>query len=116
MRPARRAKRRTDLAAPGRLEERELLSFSPLGFSLPDLTISGEAGPRAAWGGRLDVSIFLQNIGASTITEPMSQAPATEPPITGSLYGSSSTSDAPDSSIAVLLARSPKSLKGSIEL
>ena len=55
--------------------------FRTLGFSLPDLTITGEAGPRAAWGGVLDVSVYLQNIGASTTTEPLSQAPATQAPI-----------------------------------
>ncbi len=62
----RRTRRRTDLAALEALEERTLLSFTTLGFSLPDLTISGQAGPRAAWGGSLNVSVYLQNIGAST--------------------------------------------------
>ena len=40
----RRARRRTTLAAPERLESRELMAFNPLGFSLPDLTITGSAG------------------------------------------------------------------------
>ena len=66
-----RARRRTDLTALEVLEERTLLSFSNLGYSLPDLRISGEAGPRAAWGGSLVVSAYLQNIGASTTTEPI---------------------------------------------
>jgi len=110
----RRARRRTDLAALERLETRALLAFSQLGFSLPDLTISGEAGPRAAWGGTLDVSVYLQNIGASTTTEPLSQAPATQAPISGSTYGNVSASDAPDSTVAVYLSRSPKSLKGAV--
>jgi hypothetical protein len=92
------------------------MAFSQLGFSLPDLTITGSAGPRAAWGGTLDVSVYLQNIGASTTTEPLSQAPPTQPPITGSPYGSVSTADAPDSSIAVLLSPTARSLKGSIKL
>jgi hypothetical protein len=92
------------------------MAFSQLGFSLPDLTISGIAGPRAAWGGTLDVSVFLQNIGASTTTEPLSQAPATQPPTPGSPYGSTSTADAPVSTVEVFISRSPKSLKGSILL
>jgi hypothetical protein len=116
MRSERRGRRRTDLTHVERLEERALLAFSPLGFSLPDLAVTGEAGPRAAWGGTLNVSVLLQNLGASTITEPLSQAPSTQPPIPGSLYGSSSTSDAPDSAVRVLLTRSPKSLKGAITL
>ena len=73
-----------------RLEERTLLSFSNLGFSLPDLTISGEAGPRAAWGGPSIVSAYLQNIGASTTTEPLSQAVPTDTQAAGSLYSSAS--------------------------
>ena len=91
----RRARRRTDLTALEVLEERTLLSFSNLGYSLPDLRISGEAGPRAAWGGTIVVSAYLQNIGASTTTEPMSQAGATDTTATGSLYSSASASDAP---------------------
>jgi hypothetical protein len=92
------------------------MASSQLGFSLPDLTVSGQAGPRAAWGGTLDVSAFLQNIGASTITEPLSQAPATQAPTPGSPYGSTSTADAPDSTVDVLLTRTPKSLRGAVTL
>ena len=58
----KRARRRTDLAALEQLESRELLAFSTLGFSLPDLTITGQAGPRAAWGG------VLQRLGDSCKT------------------------------------------------
>jgi len=116
MHPARRGRRRTDLAAPVRLEERTLLAFSPLGFSPPEFAISGEAGPRAAWGGELNVSVYLQNIGASTITQPMSQAPATQAPITGTPYGPVGSADAPDSVVAVWLSKSPRNLKGAVEL
>ena len=112
----RRARRQTDVSALESLEERALLSFTTLGNSLPDLTISGEAGPRAAWGGTIDVSAFLQNIGASTTTEPLSQLPPTQPQAAGSLYGSTSSADAPDSTVAVLLTKSPKSLKGAVTL
>ncbi len=76
----RRARRQTDVSALESLEKRTLLSFSTLGYSLPDLTITGEAGPRASWGGTIDVSVYLDNIGASSTTEPMSQLPPTEHP------------------------------------
>jgi hypothetical protein len=115
-RALKRARRRRDLGALQHLESRALLAFSSLGFSLPDLTITGQAGPRAAWGGVLDVSAILQNIGASTITEPLSQTPPTTAPTPGSPYGSTSTADAPDTTVAVLLSRSPKSLKGAVTL
>jgi hypothetical protein len=88
-----------------RLEDRALLAFSTLGFSLPHLIINGEAGPRAAWGGTLNVSAFLQNIGASTITEPTQQAP-----------GATSTADAGDSLVAVFLTPRKHSTKGEILL
>jgi len=94
-----------DLTALERLEARELLAFSDLGFSLPDLIISGEAGRRAAWGGTLSISGFLQNIGASTITEPTQQKPL-----------ATSTSDAPATSIAVFISPHRHSLKGSMLL
>ena len=52
-----------------------------------------------------EVSAILQNIGASTITEPLSQAPATTAPTPGSPYGSTSTADAPETTVTVLLSR-----------
>ena len=112
----KRAQRRLDLAAVEHLESRALLASSSLGFSLPDLTITGQAGPRAAWGGVLDVSAILQNIGASTTTEPFAQAPATTAPTPGSPYGSTSTADAPDTTVTVLLSRSARSIKGAVTL
>ena len=112
----KRARRQTDLAALEQLEPRALMAFSALGFSLPELAITGQAGPRAAWGGVLDVSALLQNIGSSTITEPLSQLPTTSAPTPGSPYGSTSTADAPDTTVAVLLTRSPKSIKGAVTL
>ena len=115
-RQLRRARRRTDLTAPERLEERTLLSFSNLGFSLPDLTIRGEAGPRAAWGGNIVVSAYLQNLGASTTTEPLSQAGATDTQAAGSLYSSASAADAPVSTVQVLITPTSKSLKGAVSL
>jgi hypothetical protein len=105
MRQERRNRRRTDLAALERLETRELMAFSTLGYSLPQLTVTGSAGPRAAWGGTLNVSVYLQNIGASTTTEPTAQAP-----------GSTSQADAGDSTIAVVLTRHANSLRGAINL
>jgi hypothetical protein len=105
MRQERRNRRRTDLAALERLESRDLMAFSSLGFSLPQLVVSGQAGPRAAWGGTLNVSVYLQNIGASTTTEPTAQAP-----------GATSQADAGNSTVAVLLTPHAKSLKGAINL
>lgn len=106
-----------DLTTLERLESRELLSFSDLGFSLPDLIVSGEAGPKAAWGGTISVSGFLQNIGASTITEPTQQVPPGElvPPGNGYLgTNDSSTADAQDTSIAIFITPHRNSMRGAI--
>ncbi len=92
VRPDRRARRRTHLAAPERLESRDLLAFNPLGFSTPDLTITGSAGTRAAWGGTLGIVATVINQGSSTITNPIAQAP-----------GALSTADAPASTVAVVI-------------
>ena len=49
-------------------------------------------------------------------TEPVSQLPATEQQATGSLYNSTSSADAPDSMVTVLMTRSPRSLRGAVTL
>ncbi len=82
-----------------------VLSFSTLGFSLPNLIVTGEAGPRAAWGGTLDISAYVQNIGTSTITEPIAQAP-----------GSPSSADAADSMINVIMTPKRDSLAHAVYL
>ncbi len=71
----RRTRRRKQLAAPEVLEGRELLSYTSLGYSLPDLTISGIGGPAAAWGGSYQLTVLVKNTGASTIIEPLSLVP-----------------------------------------
>ena len=117
----RRARRRTDLAALEQLEGRQLLSYSSLGYSLPDLQISGLAGPVASWGGSYQVTVVLQNTGASTIIEPLSLVPASEVAIgpDGSLvppYYVPSSADAAASQIGIYLAPRPHSLAGAIEI
>ncbi len=73
------------------------MTISPMGFSLPDLMISGSAGTRAAWGGTLGVVATVSNVGTSTITEPLAQAPAT------SSSAVPSSADAPQSLVTVLI-------------
>ncbi|HWT82516.1 MAG TPA: hypothetical protein VN648_27330, partial [Candidatus Methylomirabilis sp.] len=117
----RRARRRTDLAALEQLEGRQLLSYSSLGYSLPDLRISGLAGPVASWGSTYQVTVVLQNTGASTIIEPLSLVPASEVAVgpDGSLvppYYVPSSADAAASQIGIYLAPRPRSLAGAIEI
>ncbi len=101
----RRARRRTNLADLERLEARDLMAFSSLGFALPDLTVSGVAGSPAAWGGTLGLTATVDNLGSSTITNPIAQAP-----------GNLSTTDAPASTVAVLITPHRHSLNGAIQV
>ena len=117
----RRARRRTELAALEQLEGRQLLSYSSLGYSLPDLKISGLAGPVASWGSTYQVTVVLQNTGASTIIEPLSLVPASEVAVgpDGSLvppYYVPSSADAAASQVGIYLAPRPHSLAGAIEI
>ncbi len=103
------------------LEGRQLLSYSSLGYSLPDVSITGQAGPVAAWGGTLTVKVTLKNTGASTIDEPLSLTPATQvfpgpdgrsvPP-----YYVPSSADAGTVPIAAFLTPGPRSMAGAISL
>jgi hypothetical protein len=117
----RRARRRINLTALEVLEGRQLLSYSSLGYSLPDVSITGQAGPVAAWGGTLTAKVTLTNTGASTIEEPLSLTPTTQvftgpdgrsvPP-----YYVPSSADAGTVPIAAYLTPRPHSLAGAILL
>ncbi len=71
----RRARRRTDLTALEALEERQLMAYSSLGFSLSDLRISGISAPTANWGGTVTLKITGQNSGAISSSSGTAQAP-----------------------------------------
>ena len=90
------------VAAVESLESRQLMAYSPLGASLPKLTISGYASPAASWSGPLTVTVNIANVGASTYLEPLALAP-----------GTTSTSDAPASTVAVFAATNPR-FKGAV--
>ena len=87
----------------------------------PDLRVSGSAGSVASWGSTYQVSALLQNIGASTIIEPISQTPpgqitvgADGNPVPG--FAVPSSASAASSQIAIILAPRPHSLVGAIQL
>ena len=120
-RDIRRARRRTDRIALEQLEARQLLSYSSLGYSLPNLRISGSAGPVASWASTLQVSAIVQNTGASTIVEPLSQTPPGQivVGVTGNPvpdFAVPSSASAPDSVMSVILAPRPRSLAGAIQI
>jgi hypothetical protein len=91
-----RAGRQPVLGTLERLEGRELLAFTPLGYSLPDLTVSGYTSTAAAWGGPMTVTLNVRNLGASTFPEPTAMAP-----------GAVSRADSVPTTVAVILSRGP---------
>lgn len=90
---AARSRRRAESFGPETLERRELLSWSPLYKSLPDLTISGIAAPIAAYGQEMNVTVDVRNLGANTfpLYDQQAGAPSTadSPPATVVVYASS---------------------------
>jgi hypothetical protein len=85
--------------SPEALEGRQLLAYTPLGFSIPDLAIlDAYTGPVAAYGGQIAVTVNVSNLGQSSIPEPLAQFP-----------GSPSAADAGPSQIDVYLTNDPHS-------
>jgi hypothetical protein len=79
------------------LESRELMTYTPLGAALPDLTISGYASSTVSWAQPVTVNVTLQNLGTSTVTEPLALEP-----------GSTSSADAPESVVGVYVTHGPR--------
>ncbi len=67
--PRRTRKFRPDGLGPELLETREVLAYSALGFSLPDLSVANNASPVASWGQPFSVQILAYNRGASSLPE-----------------------------------------------
>lgn len=100
-----RERRRPDLAALECLEKRELLAYSVLGTSLPDLTVSGYTSPVASWNGPLTVTVNVKNIASSTQVEPL-----------GIASGSPSSADAGPFAVGIYLSRSPTKFQRSVRI
>jgi hypothetical protein len=91
-----RGGRRTGQVALESLEARELLAYTPLGYSLPDLTVSGYTSAAASWNGPLTVTVNVQNLGASTLIEPTQLLP-----------GAPSHADSSPTTVDVFLSTKP---------
>lgn len=72
------------------------MAYSPLGYSLPDLSVDGRANSVAAWGGTLSVTVDVYNRGASSIIEPLNLE-----------QGATSSADAPPSIVTVFASTRP---------
>jgi hypothetical protein len=78
-----------------RLEGRELLSYSPLNASFPDLVPTGATAPVAAYGQPFTIRADIANRGASSQVEPQGLAP-----------GATSFADAGPTVLGVYISRS----------
>ncbi len=94
---ARRPRR--GLASLETLEIRNLMAYTPLGASLPDLVVTGSVPPVAAYGGTITVQVDVSNIGHSSMVEPIALAP-----------GAVSSADAGPSQVGVYLTTNPHRL------
>lgn len=108
-RRGRRARGGRPLAPPEALERRELLAYSPLGYSLPDLSLVAYSAPVGSWGEQLAVTADVFNTGASSITEPFNQIPNGEPStgLPGQGAPGSSHADAPATTIDIFASTRP---------
>jgi hypothetical protein len=84
-----------------RLEPRALLAYTPLGYSLPELKVSGYTSSSASWGSSLTVTLNVQNLGASTLIEPTQLLPLAP-----------SHADSSPTTVDLFLSRTPHPTRG----
>ena len=109
----RRARRQTDLSALESLEERTLLSFSTLGYSLPDLTITGRPG-RGPRGGEPSTCRHTSRISVPAPRPSRCPAVAAEHTSDRLALLVDQFSRRPDSTVRSCSDQLPKSLKGAV--
>lgn len=73
--PRRNRRFRPESLGPERLENREVMASSAMGFSLPDVAASNIASPVASWGQPFTFQLSTFNRGASSQAEPLAQFP-----------------------------------------
>jgi hypothetical protein len=79
------------------------MAYSPFGYSLPQLAVSGYGPTTAAWGGPITIDVTVQNQGASSLVEPLDLAPGSTANTLNTPAGVStnSTADAPPTTVDV---------------
>lgn len=93
---ASRGRRRSASFALDPLERRDLLAWSPLYASLPDLTVDGIAAPVAAYGQPIAVTVDVRNLGANTF------------PVYNQEQGAPTTADSPPGRVTVFASSRPR--------
>ena len=111
-----RPRRRPGRIAVEGLETRQLLTYSALGYSLPNLQVTGYAAQVAAWGGSFAVNVTVQNQGASSLIEPTHLAPTATDPDTGAVSITPSTADSVATTVDVFASTRPNATTGLVEI
>jgi hypothetical protein len=108
-----RPRRRPERVAIEALEPRQLMTFSPFGFSLPDLTVTGYSAPTAAWGGSLTLDVNVLNTGASSLIEPTHLPPGVIG--TANTQGASNA-NSPPTTVEVFASTTPDAKSGLVRI
>jgi hypothetical protein len=110
-----RPRRRPERIAVEGLETRQLMTYSPLGFSLPNLAVTGYAARQAAWGGQFAVNVTVQNQGASSLIEPthLSQSTTDDE---GNTFITPSTADSLPTTVNVYASTKPNATTGLVKI
>lgn len=101
-RPRRDASVRLDA-----LEGRQYLSYTPLGYSLPDLSVAAYAAPAGSYGQPISLVLDVRNEGASSIAEPLAFVDPRSPGDPAVPYYNSHA-DAPASTLQVWISPKPR--------
>lgn len=92
------------------------MTYSPLGYSLPNLAVTGYAAQEAAWGGSFAVNVTVQNQGASSLIEPTHLSPTTTDLATGNVSITPSDADAQPTVVNVYASTKPNATTGLVEI
>ncbi len=113
-----RPRRRPERISVEGLETRQLMAYSPFGYSLPQLAVTGYAANTASWGGPLTIDVTVQNQGASSLVEPLNLVPGSTNNTLNTPAGVStnSTADATPTTVEVYASSRPNSTRNLLKM
>jgi hypothetical protein len=94
------------------------MAYSPFGYSLPELAVTGYAANTASWSGSVTLDVTVQNQGASSIVEPLDRAPGTSNNTLNTPAGvtTNSTADSTPTTVEVYASSRANSTRNLIDL
>ena len=94
------------------------MTYSPFGYSLPQLSVTGFAASKAAYGGQLTVDVTVENQGASSLIEPLDLVPGSLNNTLNTPAGTAtnSTADSPPTTVDVFASAKPNARNGLVKV